>query len=233
VLASTGELGDIEDAITVTFEEGAGLVPMRIERRGERFCCELTAPEKLSLGRTVSPLLVAGALSLAPGDIVSDTHPPQVASVGLAFILVELKHRAALKSARINVAGFDALAAEDVTPDIHLYVRTDRQNGDEFDIRARMFAPLDGIPEDPATGSANCALAAMLAQYDDAPSGTYRYRIAQGVELGRPSVLEGRIEKRDGVIVSAHMGGECVLVSEGWIEVGEVAASAMMEIGND
>jgi trans-2,3-dihydro-3-hydroxyanthranilate isomerase len=131
------------------------------------------------------------------------------------------------------MAGFDALAAKDVTPDVHLYVRTQRQNGDEFDIRARMFAPLDGVPEDAATGSANCALAAMLAQYDAAPSGTYRYRISQGIELGRPSVLEARIEKRDGVIVSAHMGGECVLVSEGWIEVGEMAASALMQIGSD
>jgi trans-2,3-dihydro-3-hydroxyanthranilate isomerase len=231
VLASTGAFGQIGDEITVTFEEGAGLVPMRIEPRGERFFCELTAPEKLSLGQTVSPELVASAVSLAPEDIVTDTHPPQVASVGLAFILAEVKHRAALKSARINVAGFDAIAAKDVTPDVLLYVRTERQNGDEFDIRARMFAPLDGIPEDPATGSANCALAAMLAQYDDAPSGTYRYRISQGVELGRPSVLEARVEKRDDVITSAHMGGESVMVSEGWIEVGDVATSASMPIG--
>jgi trans-2,3-dihydro-3-hydroxyanthranilate isomerase len=40
------------------------------------------------------------------------------------------------------------------------------------------------------------------------------------VEIGRPSVLEARIEKRDGALVSAHMGGECVMVSEGWIEAG-------------
>jgi trans-2,3-dihydro-3-hydroxyanthranilate isomerase len=231
VLASTGVFGEIGDAITVTFEEGAGPVPMRIERRGERIFCELTAPEKLSLGQTVPPEVIARAVSLAPEDIVTDTHPPQVASVGLAFILVERKHRAALKSARINVAGFEALAVKDVTPHVHLYVRTQRQNGDEFDLRARMFAPLDGIPEDPATGSANCALAAMLARYDDASSGTYRYRISQGVELGRPSVLEARIEKREGVIASAHMGGESVMVSEGWIEVGDAPTSALMEIG--
>jgi trans-2,3-dihydro-3-hydroxyanthranilate isomerase len=230
VLASMGAFGDIRDAVTVTFEEGAGPVPMRVERRGERFFCELTAPERLSLRKTVLPDLVAAAVSIAREDIVTETHPPQVASVGLPFILVELKHRAALKSARINVAGFDALAATDVTPDIHLYVRARRQNGDEFDIRARMFAPLDGVPEDPATGSANCALAAMLAQHDDASSGTYRYRISQGVEVGRPSVLEARVEKRDGVIASAHVGGECVLVSEGWIEVGEVPTSTPVPV---
>ena len=219
-LATTGAFGEIDAPMTVTFEEGAGIVPMRIERRDERLVCELTAPEPLSLGQTVSPELVAAAVSLGPEDVVTGTHVPQVASVGLAFIIAELKHRAALNSARINMAGFDALAAKDMTPDVHLYVRTPRKDGDDFDIRARMFAPLDGIPEDPATGSANCALAAMLTQYDGAASGTYRYRISQGVELGRPSVLEARIEKRDGGVVSAHMGGECVMVSEGWIDVG-------------
>jgi trans-2,3-dihydro-3-hydroxyanthranilate isomerase len=215
-LATTGAFGEIRDSMTVTFEEKAGVVPMRIERRGERIFCELTAPESLSIGKKVSLKSVAAAVSLTPDDFLTDTHPPQVASVGLPFIMVQLKDRAALTRARINMPGFDPLATEGVTPDIHMYVRT---RGD-FDIHARMFAPLDGVPEDPATGSANCALAAMLTQYDAKAAGTFRYRISQGVEIGRPSVLEARVEKRDGALVSAHIGGECVLVSEGWIEAG-------------
>ena len=63
-----------------------------------------------------------------------------------------------------------------------------------------MFAPYDGVPEDPATGSANCALAALLTGSGQA-SGVFTYRIAQGVEMGRPSVLEARSEKRDGEVV--------------------------------
>ena len=85
-----------------------------------------------------------------------------------------------------------------VTPDIHLYV----QSADDFDVRARMFAPMDGVPEDPATGSANCALARLLAHYSEKANGHFRFRIAQGVEMGRPSVLEARAEKRDGVVVA-------------------------------
>ena len=57
-----------------------------------------------------------------------------------------------LERARINMSGFEALAAQDVMPDVYLYT----QGTDGFDIRARMFAPLSGVPEDPATGSANC-----------------------------------------------------------------------------
>jgi trans-2,3-dihydro-3-hydroxyanthranilate isomerase len=98
---------------------------------------------------------------------------------------------------------------------VHLYVRT----ADGFDIRTRMFAPLDGIIEDPATGSANCALAGLLSHLDEAPDGAFAWRIAQGVEMGRPSVLEARTEKRDGAVVNVWIGGDCILVSEGFIEV--------------
>jgi trans-2,3-dihydro-3-hydroxyanthranilate isomerase len=82
-----------------------------------------------------------------------------------------------------------------------------------------MFAPLDGIIEDPATGSANCALAGLLSHLDEAPDGTFAWRIAQGVEMGRPSDLEARTEKRDGAVVNVWIGGDCILVSEGFIEV--------------
>jgi trans-2,3-dihydro-3-hydroxyanthranilate isomerase len=100
-------------------------------------------------------------------------------------------------------------------PDIHLYVRSD----DEFDIRARMFAPHDGVPEDPATGSANCALAGLLAHYHESTSGHFEWRIAQGVEMGRPSLLQARAEKKADKVLSTWIGGSCVLVSEGQIYV--------------
>jgi trans-2,3-dihydro-3-hydroxyanthranilate isomerase len=215
-LAAAGEFGPIDTPITVTFEERAGLVPVSIhQREGRLIWCELAAPERLSLGKTISTQTLASAVSLGPGDIVTGTHLPQVASVGLPFLMAELKDRAALERARTNMDGVNALVAEGVTPDVHLYTRS----ADEFDIRARMFAPLDGVPEDPATGSANCALAAMLSHYNDAKSGSFRWRIAQGVEMGRPSVLEARTEKRDGVVVDARIGGASVLVSEGFIVV--------------
>ena len=215
-LAAAGEFGPIDPPITVTFEERAGLVPVSIHQRGENLIwCELAAPERLSLGQTISAQTLASAVSLGPGDIVTRTHLPQVASVGLPFLVAELKDRAALERARTNMDGVHALVAEGVTPDVHLYTHS----ADEFDIRARMFAPLDGVPEDPATGSANCALAALLSHYDQATSGTFRWRVAQGVEMGRPSVLEARTEKREGVVVDAWIGGASVLVSEGFIEL--------------
>jgi trans-2,3-dihydro-3-hydroxyanthranilate isomerase len=216
VLATMDAFGPIDNGITITFEEKAGLVPITIRRREGRLWCELSAPERLSLGRTVAPESLASAVSLDADDVVVTTHLPQVASVGLPFLMAELQDRSALARARVNAPGFDALAALGVTPDVHLYTRS----GDEFDIRARMFAPFDGVPEDPATGSANCALAGLLSHYGDATDGTASWRIGQGIEMGRPSVLEASAEKRNGIVVTTRIGGASVLVSEGIIHVG-------------
>jgi trans-2,3-dihydro-3-hydroxyanthranilate isomerase len=216
VLASSGELGDIGSGAQVMFEEKAGPVAVSIHRRdGQGLRCELTAPERLSLGQSLSTRSVAAAVSLAPEDIVTTTHPPRVVSVGLPFIVVQLKDRAALERARPSLDALEALMAQGVTPDIHLYIHS----ADEFDLRARMFAPLDGVPEDPATGSANCALAGLLTHHASASDGSFHWRIAQGVEMGRPSLLEASAEKRDGDVVATRIGGTCVLVSEGSMEV--------------
>jgi trans-2,3-dihydro-3-hydroxyanthranilate isomerase len=216
VLATVGELGPIGTPMTVTFEEKAGPVPITIRQREGTLWCELSAPERLTLGKAVSPESLASAVSLSAADVVTTTHPPQVASVGLPFLMAELLGRAALERARVDTPGLEALRAQGVTPDVHLYVRS----GDEFDLRARMFAPFDGVPEDPATGSANCALAGLLSHYDVARDGTKAWRIAQGVEMGRPSLLEASADKRDGAVVATRVGGASVLVSEGFIEVG-------------
>ena len=111
--------------------------------------------------------------------------------------------------------GFDALAAAGIRPHVHLYVRSN----DDFDIRARMFAPTTGVPEDPATGSANCALAGLLAHYSAVETGHASLKIAQGVEMGRPGVLHARTEKRDGEVTRIWIGGASVLVTKGVIYV--------------
>ena len=217
VLASAGELGEIRSSLTVCFEEKAGLVSVNIhEEKGKIAWCELAAPQQMSLGKTIPAQLVATAVSLNSEDIITETHHPQVGSVGLPFLIAELSDRSALQRAHVNIRGFDALVAGGAPPNVHLYTRAT----DGFDIRARMFAPLYGVPEDPATGSANCALVGLLAHYDEQPSGSFSWRIAQGVEMGRPSTLVARAEKEDGDVRATWVGGACVLVSEGVIHIG-------------
>jgi len=214
VLATIGELGEINSRHTIIFEEEAGLVSVTVHAaEGKIGSCELAAPQSLSLGKTVAAKSVASAVSLGTEDIVTDTHDPQICSVGLPFVFTELRDRAALARARINMSGFEALRDLGVDPQMYLYTRVK----DGFDIRARMFAPLSGVPEDPATGSANCTLGGLLADHEQVTSGMFSWRIAQGVEMGRPSTLVARAEKKDGVVTRTWVGGASVLVSEGTI----------------
>jgi trans-2,3-dihydro-3-hydroxyanthranilate isomerase len=216
VLASCGELEAFDGTTEIIFEEKAGLVGISLRKSDEgKISCELKAPQVLSLGEELSADLLAAALSLPADQIVTETHPPMLASVGLPFVMVELRDRSALQKAKINADGFEQIAARGVMPDIHCYV----QSFDDFDIRARMFAPHDGVPEDPATGSANCALAGLLGHFHPSPSGMFEWRIAQGVEMGRPSTLRARAEKTDGQVISTWIGGNCVMVSDGLIYV--------------
>jgi len=219
VLATTGELGEIRGSRSIVFEEEAGLVDITIREAGGKIVsCELKAPQRVSFGETVSPQLVAGAVSLSTDDIVTSAHPPQEASVGLPFIFTELRNRAALEKPRTNVAGFEAVRkalGDGFRASIYLYARAT----DGVDIRSRMFAPLSGVPEDPATGSAGCAIAGLLTHLRGESSGEFSYRIEQGVEMGRPSLLQARARKVSGAVEDTWIGGGTVLVSEGFIEV--------------
>ena len=76
-----------------------------------------------------------------------------------------------------------------------------------------------GVAEDPATGSANCTLGGLLAHHEQVTNGMFSWRIAQGVEMGRPSTLVARAEKKDGEVTGTWIGGAAVLVSEGTIHL--------------
>jgi trans-2,3-dihydro-3-hydroxyanthranilate isomerase len=215
VLAKTGEFGDIGAGKTIRFDEKAGTVSVAIRHDGSNLIhCELTAPQGLTLGESVGAARMAEALSLDEQDIATSAHFPQIAGVGLPFLVVELASRDALQRAQANLTEFKRLLDEGIVPDVHVYVRCD----DEFDIRARMFAPFDGVAEDAATGSANCGLVALLMHNDPNNTAEQTWRISQGVEMGRPSVLEARAH-RQGDHIQTWIGGNCVLVCEGTIEI--------------
>jgi len=82
-----------------------------------------------------------------------------------------------------------------------------------------MFSPLGGTVEDPATGSANGALVALLASLDPAANALLTVNILQGVEMGRPSVLAVSAEKRGGSLVGVRVGARCTPVIAGTLVV--------------
>lgn len=215
VLAEIGELGKDKLPGAICFEEKAGLVPIeiQIDINGPTVF-ELKAPQTLTLDVFTSIALLAGALSLNENDFVSTTHPPSVASVGLPFLFAEVRDTSVLARVRINTEAFELLAKSAV-PYIHVYTWKPGSSK----IQARMFAPLDGVSEDPATGSANCALAALLAHHNPDSSGEFSWRIFQGKEMGRSSLLKVRARKENGCVIASWVAGSCVMVCEGHIDV--------------
>ncbi|MBV9736312.1 MAG: PhzF family phenazine biosynthesis protein, partial [Acidisphaera sp.] len=176
----------------LTFEEAAGLVRVHILRdaAGAPAGARISAPQSLSLGIEVPVETVAACAGLAPGDVTTDAHPPLVASVGIPFVIVELTELSALSRASPDLAAFRAAAGRFAELgqrfSLHLYVR---RGGETTRLRTRMFAPLGGILEDPATGSANAALGALLTSLAPGESVDLAYDIEQGIEMGRPSRL--------------------------------------------
>jgi trans-2,3-dihydro-3-hydroxyanthranilate isomerase len=201
----------------MVFEDAAGLVRMELVKQGSAVIgASLAAPQRLAVGDAVAPEVVAQACAIDVADIETSHHQPCIASCGAPFILAELKERRALSSAQPRADVFARHLPRDGATGIHLYVQAaDPDRGEGADIHCRMFAPLHGIPEDPATGSANVALIGLLAKLRPETDLHLAKKIAQGVDMGRPSLLEARAEKTAGTVTATYIGGTCVPVMRG------------------
>ena len=199
------------------FEEGAGLVPVEIvTEQGRVVSTEFTAPQPLKRMSHVRSEQAAALLSLSANDVRSDRHQPQIISVGLSFLAVEVASREVLRRARPDAAAFAKTFPCDGSDAVYFYTRDVQPAEKPCELQARMFHPgASGLSEDPATGSATAACAALLADLDDTRDGELRLKIGQGVDMGRPSLLLTRVRKQNGAVASIHVGGGCVKMMEG------------------
>lgn len=203
------EIGDV-----MRFEEGAGLVEVELVRRdGQVAGASIRAPQNLEIGDEIGPETVAACASLQPDEIVTDRHVPVIASVGLPFIIAQVRSVESLAKAVPDSAGFSNARQRYGGPNdrfsLFLYVRISATR-----VRARMFAPVSKVLEDPATGSASAALGGLLSSLDQEAGDAFQITIEQGIEMGRPSLIVVRVEKRHGkrnIVVS----GSCVPVMRG------------------
>jgi trans-2,3-dihydro-3-hydroxyanthranilate isomerase len=206
VLARAGVALDHHVGDAMIFEEAAGPVHADVLRDGDTVTgARIAAPQPLELGPELPAAPLAACVGLPAAALAAAGHPPRIASVGLPVATAELPDLAALAAARPDLAAF--AAAEAALPlaggplVLQLWVRTGPGA-----VRARLFAPSAGVPEDPATGSAAGALGALLA----ARGGGTSLVVEQGAEMGRPSRIEVAVE--DGF---ATIAGPCVPVMEG------------------
>ena len=204
-----GNAGRDHDGL-LRLEQSAGLVEVEVEReRGAVTRCRVGAPQPLALGQAPSRAELAACAGLEESDL-GDTA---LASVGLTTACVEVSADT-LARARCRPAAFEAVAAD--RPDLAQIFLLFLFAREGATVRARMFAPLSGTIEDPATGSAACAFTCW--QLERHGGDRLTLDIVQGIEMGRPSRM--RVDaQRIGGEVRAWVSGGCVPVLRGEAEV--------------
>lgn len=201
------------DARAFGLEERIGIVPCVAETDGpDRGRARFRLPRLPEyLGPAPDAARLAWALGLSPDDIGFARHVPARHSAGVAFDLVPVASLDALARARPG-PGFGEVFEGD-HPAAYVYAEQPAGPGRRY--RARMFAPGLGIAEDPATGSAAASFAGLLMQCEPLGDGVHDIVIEQGVEMGRPSLIDLQLTIEAGALASAEIGGGAVVVARG------------------
>lgn len=196
------------------FDELGGEVSVNVEYEDSLVTgARIIAPQEIEILGTCEPELLANCLGLSSNLLSVKRVKPCVASVGLPFAFVEVVNLSALSNIELSIPDFDkarALGPETVDGFAVCAFVLVKESAHEINLRMRVFCPLGIPPEDPATGSASGALAALLVPQDR--NIDYCVNIEQGVEIGRPSQITVNMRARSS---RPEIVGKCVLVSTG------------------
>jgi len=210
VLADIAGAGRAHDFV---FDEDAGTVKVSASVENAFGHAELT----IDRGADIAPAAVAPERLTAMASVSPDKAGPLPswrASVGLPFFVMTLSDFDAVASARLDLTVWETVLPPGPHHSRDVYcVAGDFRPGGR--LKARMWAPADGVPEDPATGSAAAAMAGSLAAALPDTDGEFTWTTEQGAELGRPSVLTATAVKSGGKVVQIRVGGGVAIVGRG------------------
>ena len=216
-LAGAGRLRAGADKALLGLGIGPTTVGLEWDQSGLRFAW--MKQSKPTFGPVVTDGgAIAAALGIQPRDLAGGNLPVQVASSGLPFLYVALNSRAAVDAAALDRAKLCALLRVLDLEELPVFVFSPEPADDGATVYSRMFAPILGIPEDPATGSASGPLGAYLLKYNAVSAKTESRLVSlQGVRMGRPSRIHIALSSDAGVLKEVQVGGEAVVVGEGTI----------------
>jgi len=205
VLFAAGKINSSQSA--VTFKMGVGNI--RVTRREKSFFME--QPEAKFEAPCPIHERLADALSFDSSAICPE-WPVQVVSTGFPALLVPLTSLDRIRAIKLKTH----LLTEVLQGTNMLYAFTLETESPESTVHVRAFAPALGIPEDPATGSVAGALGAYLAQHQLIDEKRLdRIQIEQGYAMGRPSLIQVKVDQKDGVISGIEVGGKSRILIEG------------------
>jgi trans-2,3-dihydro-3-hydroxyanthranilate isomerase len=218
-LAHLGGVVLREPVTQVRFELGVGVLPADLhvaDGQVERVVMTQDRPTFHTVLEDVADL--AAGLDLAPEAISATKLPVQIVSTGVPQLMTPVRSLAevqALDAGKLNTGVLDRVCDELGTACVHVFTLETKQP--DSTVHVRMFAPLLGVPEDPATGSSNGAMGAYLVHHRavEVTEPTTYIVSEQGAEINRPSTLYVEVDSTDEEITAVRVGGQVVLVAEG------------------
>lgn len=154
---------------------------------------------------------ISKMINIQENDI-DNKYPIQEISTGMPFIIIPLKNLKAVRKASTNIPLYKSFL--NVNTQKPLFIFSSETYNKNNHINCRMFADLFGIPEDPATGSANGCLAAYLVKYKYFKTNKINIKVEQGYEIGRESLLYLQAEKNNNKF-NIHVGGKAIKIAKG------------------
>jgi trans-2,3-dihydro-3-hydroxyanthranilate isomerase len=219
VLGTLGRVELKEPTTEVRFELGVGVLPAVLEVREGRVSRVVITSDRAQFLAVPEDLQdLTRGLGLPTAAIAETGLPVQAVSTGIPSLIVPVRSLAEvqqLDASKLDVAALqracDPVGAGTV---LVFTLETERK---EATAHVRVFAHMLGVPEDPATGSANGSFGAYLAHNNTVPviEGTNSFTIEQGAEMGRPSRLDVLVDVSDGQVTRVRVAGQVVPVVEG------------------
>lgn len=214
-------LGEQKRLTAVRLEEKIGRITCLLERKSKsvgsaRFVLP-KVPEEV--GPAPNRETVAATLGINAEDIGFGAFPDvKLYSAGLPYYLVPVKNAEVLANINLERRGWASTYPEGIGA---IYVFTATPEERRIDFAARMFSPDMPFGEDPATGSAAGALIGLLATDPSHVDGQRDYKLRQGLEMGRPSVIDLQVGVSQGDLVLTAIGGAAVVVATGTMDLAD------------
>jgi len=204
-----------------TFGLNIGPTPVDIDWEGDSPTFVWMTQQAPVFGPIVADVEAAArAIGVGAAAIRSTRLPVQEVSCGVPFVFIPVAARADVDAASPNLDAFNRLCEAAGVDNHAMFVFSREPGPDGATVYSRMFAPGLGVFEDPATGSASGPLGCYLVRHGAVPPDQAATILSlQGVKMGRPSRVHVAIGLDAGEITRVQVGGEAVLVGEGYVEV--------------
>jgi trans-2,3-dihydro-3-hydroxyanthranilate isomerase len=202
----------------LVLEEEIGPVACEVLRYQGTIRARFVAPQLPQILRVLGEKeKIAAALGLTVEELGFDAHEATIASAGLAFAFAPVAGLAALNRLAPDFGAFRAAFGLERAA-VCVYSR--ETSDPAHHVQARVFVPGSGVREDPATGSAACAFAAVACAFERPEDGEHTIVIEQGFTMGRPSRIDLTMQISNGQLTQTSVGGACVKLGEGFLTIG-------------